>query len=242
VSLPSEQLPAAEDVVALPVEDLAVRLLRFAVNDQQGHLLSRSNALAPVYWPKQGSDQAFLRAIGEAWDWLRFRGLIAIKDSGSDWTYVTKRGERVVAEQDPVAFVRAEARIAVDLHERLRDRIPRQFVLGEYELAAFAAMREVEIRLRQLAGADEGDIGVNLAKQALKPGGPLADPNLETGEQEATMALFWGALGVFKNPPSHRQVEYGDPTLASEVVLLADLLLRLLDLVGARIPARSASV
>jgi hypothetical protein len=43
------------------------------------------------------------------------------------------------------------------------------------------------------------------------------------------MALFWGALGVFKNPPSHRQVEFDDPTLASEVIFLADLLLRLLD-------------
>jgi hypothetical protein len=34
---------------------------------------------------------------------------------------------------------------------------------------------------------------------------------------------------VFKNPSSHRQVEYDDPTLAAEVVLLADLLLRILD-------------
>ncbi|MBB3082548.1 hypothetical protein [Geodermatophilus sabuli] len=34
---------------------------------------------------------------------------------------------------------------------------------------------------------------------------------------------------MFKNPPSHRQVDYSDPTLASEVVLLADLLLRILD-------------
>lgn len=40
------------------------------------------------------------------------------------------------------------------------------------------------------------------------------------------------ALGhacVFKNPSSHRQVDFDDPTLASEVILLADLLLRLLD-------------
>lgn len=49
------------------------------------------------------------------------------------------------------------------------------------------------------------------------------------------MALFWGAIGVFKNPSSHRQVELDDPTLASEVVLLADLLLRLLDAIAQRI-------
>jgi hypothetical protein len=43
------------------------------------------------------------------------------------------------------------------------------------------------------------------------------------------MALYWGSIGVFKNPSSHRPVEFDDPTLASEVVLLTDLLLRLLD-------------
>lgn len=43
------------------------------------------------------------------------------------------------------------------------------------------------------------------------------------------MTLFRGAIGVSKNPVSHRQVDYADPTLASEVVLLADLLLRMLD-------------
>jgi uncharacterized protein (TIGR02391 family) len=109
------------------------------------------------------------------------------------------------------------------------------FSLGEYELAALAAMRQVEIRVRELAKADAGDIGVNLMKSAFKPGGPLANNALEGGEQEATMALFWGAIGVFKNPSSHRQVEFDDPTFAAEVVLLADLLLRMLDATGKRI-------
>jgi uncharacterized protein (TIGR02391 family) len=60
-------------------------------------------------------------------------------------------------------------------------------------------------------------------------GGPLADPNLDPGERVGVMELFAGAIGTFKNPPSHRQVDYSDPTEASEVVLLADLLMRLLD-------------
>lgn len=66
-------------------------------------------------------------------------------------------------------------------------------------------------------------------KNSFKKGGPLSDATLEPGEQDATMALFWRAIGVFKNPSSHRQVDFQDATLASEVILLADLLNRVLD-------------
>ena len=59
--------------------------------------------------------------------------------------------------------------------------------------------------------------------------GALANPNLDAGERVGIMELFAGAIGTFKNPPSHRQVDYGNPTEASEVVLLAELLMRILD-------------
>ena len=90
-------------------------------------------------------------------------------------------------------------------------------------------MREVEIRVRDQPGASPADLGMPLMQAAFEPGGALSDPDLESGEQQATMALFWGAIGVVKNPSSHRQVEFDDPTLASEIILCADLLHRMLD-------------
>ncbi|WP_353962163.1 TIGR02391 family protein [Micromonospora sp. NBC_00362] len=44
----------------------------------------------------------------------------------------------------------------------------------------------------------------------------------------AQMELCTGAIGLFKNPSSHRRVDYSDLTKAAETILLADLLLRLL--------------
>jgi uncharacterized protein (TIGR02391 family) len=231
-SVSESYIPPGDEAVELPVDDLALRLLHLVDDGDQVHLLNRHDATWAGSWESHpgGEGAAFLHAIAEAWDWLASRLLVARRPGDKrEFAFITRRGERVLAAKDGSALLRAEERIDVDLHPIIATRVRRQFLLGEYELAALAAMREVEIRVRKLSKAGEGDIGVPLTQSAFKDGGPLADPRLEPGERKATMALFCGALGVFKNPSSHRQVEYDDPTLAAEVVLLADLLLRILD-------------
>lgn len=230
-----------ERALGLPIEQVALELLRglqrggdihrhnFLVSAQQAY---RNNGLT-----SEGAEPV-LRALAEAYDWLILHGLLSAKPTQNDWLFITRKGVAVLGSPDGLALLRAEARLEVDLHPSIAGRVRAQFLMGEYELAALAALRQVEIRVRELAGADAGDVGVNLMTQAFKvEGGPLSDGNSERGEREAMMNLFRGAIGVFKNPVSHRQVDYEDPTLASEVVLLADLLLRLLDTRSARLQA-----
>ncbi len=187
------------------------------------------NSLEQYHWG--GREPPAARAYEEAFDWLIRRGLVSREPSQSspDWFFVTDAGWQLIESGGDLAELEAAERLAVDLHPAIAERVRAQYLLREFETAAFLALREVEIRVRKLAGASESDIGVRLMQSAFGEDGPLADLALDPGERQARMALFWGAIGVFKNPSSHRQVDIEDPTLASEVILLADLLLRLLD-------------
>ena len=85
------------------------------------------------------------------------------------------------------------------------------FALGDYETAAFAAMKAVEVAVRNTASYSNEDIGVKLMRKAFKPGaGPLCDESAEPAEQQAMADLFAGAIGAFKNPASHRTVQFED--------------------------------
>jgi Protein of unknown function (Hypoth_ymh) len=77
-------------------------------------------------------------------------------------------------------------------------------------------------------------------RAAFGNGGPLYDPDMDAGESDSLRELFTGAIGLFKNPASHRPVDYADIDEAVEVILTADLLLRVLDRQVARLAERAA--
>jgi uncharacterized protein (TIGR02391 family) len=220
-----------DELVALPVDRLATEVLGHLSGTNEWNI---QNFLVSDEARRRGDDAK--RALIEAINWLLANGLIARghpSQSHPESMIVTRLGREVLTSG--AGRLNAERRLSVDLHASL-GRVRSQYLLAEYELAAFAAMREVEIRVRELSGLDPSLLGVKLMREAWKPdGGPLADPSLDPGEQVGMMELFAGAIGTFKNPPSHRQVDYADPTEASEVVMLADLLMRLLDRTAARL-------
>ena len=126
--------------------------------------------------------------------------------SSADAYRVSRLGEETL--KYGVAKLTAAERLGVALHPQIAQRVEQQFLLGEYELAVFTAMREVEIRVRELAALPDSLLGVKLMRKAFSPQGPgpLADTEADGGEQEAAMSLFASAIGYFKNPTSHRAV------------------------------------
>ncbi len=216
-------------VQALPPDELALRLLRAITNGEtrRGFYFGKDRVITP----SGGQPHEYQQRLEEAFAWMQREVWIANEpaQSSPNWFFVTRRGWSVLDDPAGLARAQADARLRVDLHPRLAARVRSQFLLDEFEAAAFLSMREVEIAVREQANADPADIGVPFMKSAFGTDGPLTDETAERGEQQARMALYWGAIGMFKNPSSHRQVDFDDPIIASEVILLADLLLRLLD-------------
>lgn len=254
--------PATGDEAAdLPVEDLALRVLtRLIAADyaQHGRRPNRLGTIATwvTHWDQSGPGRnqdstlqarvPWSEALGEAWDWLHQHGLIAqaVKPwSNTDAYFITRRGLEIVAEDDPLSVLRAQRRLGVELHDRLMRRVGALTRVGAFEQAAFDALREVEVRVRDLAGDPRNArgarlVGTDLMHHAFRSdGGPLADSDAERGEQQGVMELFAGAFGAVRNPLGHDHVEWSDPTEAAEMILLADLLMRQLDRVERRVAA-----
>lgn len=124
------------------------------------------------------------------------------------------------------------------LHPRIADPVWRAFMRGEFDVAAFQAMKAVEVSVRSAAGLAGNLIGVKLMRVAFAPeAGPLTDTSAEGGERVGRMELFADAIASYKNPHSHRDVDLDNPSEAIEIILLANHLLRIVD---ARAKARSA--
>lgn len=217
----------AGEIVMLPDDGIALLVLEaFGVSGWNVDSFFKESARAyPVYRQQGVADRV---AVG--WAWLEAHGLIRPnpeQSSSPNARRVTRAGRGVL--KGGLGRLRLAAFVAL----RERSRSGSGLLRAGQRLGA-----DLELAKQELApGLSAESIGVGLMAAAFNPKapGPLADPAAEWGEQEAGMALFRGAIGTFKNPSSHRAVDYDDPILASDVVPLADLLMRLLDQVEGRL-------
>ncbi|MFJ9628993.1 TIGR02391 family protein [Streptomyces sp. NPDC101175] len=222
---------AAQDALELPVDELALHVLedmvRSATWNTYNYCLSYTTDAA---YDGQGAS-----VIAEAVQWLWSHGMIANKpgDNNPHTMFVTRRGREAV--EQGITTVRSVNRLQDNLHPLIEAKARRQFLLGEYENAIFVSMKAVEVRVRQLADWGDDIFGTDLMTKAFKAGGPLADPAAPPGEVVGTMMLFSGAYAVLRNPSGHREVSFDDVTEASEAVMTASLLMRMLDKIERRL-------
>jgi len=226
--------PPVETVLEMEPEELAPFLLRYL--DKTGaQQLNRHNFLlgnSPNFRDWVGDDyqrkEAVMERLSPAWMWLERELFIAPKGS-TNLMFITHRGREVLESEDFEAYKKASLLPSDNLDPILVRKATPAFIRGDYELAVIGAFKEVEVRVRKVAKLTNKDIGVKLMRRAFGDTGTLTDKEADKGEQDATRELFVGAIGTFKNPSSHRDVDFSDPNEASDMIHFANQLLRIVE-------------
>jgi uncharacterized protein (TIGR02391 family) len=232
-------IPDAEVVLGLEPEELGAKLL-FILRQHGGsqfHFgnmeieLSGGGVGQPLY--ARSEIAPIGSALREAAAWLEAQGLV-IPAEGTNgkngWRVLSRRAHRFQNAKEFASYTAARRLPKDALHPRISNSVWSAFMRNEFDVAAFQAMKAVEVAVRETAGLEAGDLGVKLMRRAFDvENGALTDPAAERSERQALSDLFAGAIGTYKNPHSHRDVDLTDPVEATEIVMMANLLLRIVD-------------
>jgi uncharacterized protein (TIGR02391 family) len=237
-------IPDINTLLALEPEKLGAKilfLLRKRRPDPGGFFLGNLivELWPPNYLPKSVSQYPrekvaeVNQAISEAWAWLEAQGLLIPApdtNGASGWRLLSRRARKIETEAEFADYKIARLLPKEILHPRMADRVWGAFMRGEYDGAVFQAMKAVEVAVREVSGLGNDLFGVKLMRPAFQPDtGPLTDLKAEGGERVGRMELFAGAIGSYKNPQSHRDVNLDDPLEALEIIYFANHLLRIVD-------------
>ncbi|WP_406377839.1 TIGR02391 family protein [[Kitasatospora] papulosa] len=231
----------ADQLRQLSTRDAALLLLQYLAKGDGDLQYDGLIGGARMAFQEERDIDMLTNRLSDAWGWLEAHALLSrVPRQSANFRRLSRDGRELAADPKGVARFEARTRLAGPLHPDLDRTVRTNFDLGDYETACFAAMKAVEVAVRDASGLDNSLVGVALMRRAFqphqngKPGGPLADVGAEGGEQEAESALFAGAMGRYKNPSSHRTVDFDDPIEAAQIIQFADLLLRQVDRARAR--------
>lgn len=225
------EFPDVELASGLEPGELAIHVLKFLsqLGEEHRNPANLVNFLAELN-SSYSKDPDVLSSYSEAWMWLQNEGMIAPDPVHPGLFKITGRGERLLKEADIRTYMRSKILDSQTLTTSLAQKALPNFQRGDFDTAVFQAFKEVEVRVREAAQYGDEVYGVNLMRSAFDvQDGPLRDDEAVPSERQAMSDLFAGAIGLLKNPTSHRFVDFTDPQEASEAILLANYLLRIVE-------------
>jgi uncharacterized protein (TIGR02391 family) len=222
-------IPDPENALALQPEELAGAVIQCfnSAGLQMFSIAAVLRTLAGEY--EQRWRERVVLASMEACNWLEREGLIIPYPGHQGCYFISRRGTALTDATKLAAFRHADMLPRNVVHPLIVQKVYGAFLRGEYDTAVFQAFREVEIKVRSSGAFAATDLGVALMRKAFEvTSGPLSDTSSIAAERQAESDLFAGAIGLFKNPTSHRSVTISAPE-AAERIMLASHLLRTVD-------------
>ena len=223
--------PPRDLALTLPPSVLAGHLLVGAV--QRWNRDHKPFMLTGALPPEASQDEELRIAYAEGWGWLLREGLIVPDQnpglvSPSPFMVPSRRARAL----DSIGAFERFKRGALMPHDLVDERIrlasEANLFAGQYDLAAFNALREVEIAVRNAAGLSDQH-GVPLLREAFHAErGPLRDPDAADDARQATAQLFAAPFALYSNPTRHREVGLSAEKTV-EVLILATHLLRIVE-------------
>jgi uncharacterized protein (TIGR02391 family) len=236
-----ELIPNADDLLALEPEELAVVFLQSIVSSggggtSQGRAIKRGNLFLPGNspvngYPAQYRDRVY-ESLAAAWVWLEREGMLlpVPGQQDPDWVFISERGRALTKKENFDAYRYSSIFPRKALHPAIASSTFALFIRGHYDTVVFEAFRAVEVAVRQATGLTQELVGSPLMRKAFDVNnGALTDTSLVQSEKQAMSDLFAGAMGLFKNPTSHRSEAISKPEDAVDLVMFANYLLRLVD-------------
>ena len=223
----------------------SVTVVRLSADKNEESIIA--NEIACVIDRVEGQHDLWKASLGQGNRDIR-KGDILRRDDGSELEVLRNDTQRDfdgedITELDLKDYDRAEQSFQINvadvltddllpkrlLHHVVSEKVLPIFMQGSYGPAVFEAFKQVEVTVREAGGYNKEDIGVNLMGKAFNENtGNLTDQNQHPDEKQARLFLFRGAIGAYKNPGSHRDVEITAEEAAG-LIVFASHLLRIVD-------------
>lgn len=234
-------VPDSSTINSMQVEEVAGLMLRL-LSRQYNEACARAGAHAPERFHVgnfcntenaiyvQNGQPPCLQALAEGWNHLVSTGmLVPDPQSQGAWHLLSRTALSVQTDDDYERFRKAALYPRGALHPTIEGETYAEFLRGDYETAVFKAFKAIEVAVRGHACLPDDLVGRALVSKAFNENGELTDPNEVKAEQESLLQLFSGAIGRFKNPASHREINITDPAEAIEIIQFASILMRIVD-------------